>query len=120
MTHEELYEKYPHLFARRALPMSESCLHWGITCGEGWNALIDAMSAELQQAHPEVQYEQIKEKFGVMRVYLYGTTKESFDVAYSIVHKFEDISATTCETCGSPDAEIVSNAGWLSATCGKH
>jgi hypothetical protein len=32
---EQLYNKYPKLFKERSLPMTQTCMCWGIECGSG-------------------------------------------------------------------------------------
>lgn len=116
MTHDDLYNKYPYLFERRHLPMADSCMHWGISCHDGWNDLIDQMSAELTSVAPSIQYEQIKEKFGLLRVYLHGHSNEERELAYDIIKKYEVLSGTVCETCGKTGIERSHN-GWLIVQC---
>lgn len=43
-----LYEKYPKIFAEKDMSAAESCMYWGITCGDGWFFLLDAMCGKIQ------------------------------------------------------------------------
>lgn len=45
---KELYTKYPKIFRQHTLPMTETCLCWGIDCGNGWFCLIDKLCQEIQ------------------------------------------------------------------------
>jgi len=118
MTKDELYAKYPHLFAKRLLGKSQSCMARGIEVGDGWFGLIDKMSAELINAAPEIQYEQIKEKFGTLRVYTDGITDDTKKAVRFIIAKYEDISLTVCETCGEDGALRMGD--WRSVSCEEH
>jgi hypothetical protein len=33
---EVLYHKYPEIFRQRHLAPTESSMHWGVECGDGW------------------------------------------------------------------------------------
>ena len=66
-----LIDKYPKLFRQVGLPPTVSCMAWGIECGEGWYPIIDKLSAKLIEVYGDkIEYAQIKEKFGTMRVYI--------------------------------------------------
>ncbi len=68
-----LYDKYSDLFANHNKSPQESCMHWGITCGDGWYAIIDHLCEELTDLQEKydirIIFDQIKEKFGCLRVY---------------------------------------------------
>lgn len=40
---KQLCEKYPKIFRDRNASEIESCMHWGLECGEGWYDVIDAL-----------------------------------------------------------------------------
>ena len=54
---------------------------------------------------------QIKEKYGTLRWYDAGSSKEIQD----IISKYEDISWDTCIMCGKPSTKI--SSGWISPYC---
>lgn len=72
---DALASKYPMLFRQRSLSMMETCMCWGLECGDGWYGLIEEMCRRLQYICDEfdvvVEFQQIKEKYGTLRVY-YG------------------------------------------------
>jgi len=85
---KKLFEKYPNLFAQRTLPMSQTCLCWGIETADGWADLIDAMCSFLKwdiehnsHVYPKLEFTQVKEKFGTLRVYynIMHRTKEEYN-----------------------------------------
>ena len=61
-----LCSRYPLIFADRHAPMTQSCMYWGFSCGDGWFDLIDTLCARLQFATdhnkaPQVVATQVKE-----------------------------------------------------------
>lgn len=77
-----LYSKYPALFKNKDLSIRESCMPWGLECGEGWAGILDAMCEELtricEKYDVQVTFDQIKEKYGSLRVYYSFKTGESW------------------------------------------
>jgi hypothetical protein len=103
----KLFKKFPKLFARRKLDITESCMFWGIDCGDGWYDLIYQMSEELiYQGHRcgfTFQLEQVKEKFGVLTCYLHrewNVDREKYRSACQVIQKYSGKSLTTCEETG--------------------
>lgn len=45
---KQLYEKYPKIFRQKDLPMSQTCMCWGIDTCEGWYWLIDNLCGSIQ------------------------------------------------------------------------
>jgi hypothetical protein len=45
---EKLYKKYPKLFAERNLPMTQTCMCWGLECSNGWFNILERMCGLLQ------------------------------------------------------------------------
>ena len=78
----KLFEKYPKIFRQKDLPMQQTCMCWGITCGDGWYNIIDTLCSEIQhhleynaernQGPTLVEATQVKEKFGGLRFYYDG------------------------------------------------
>lgn len=56
---KKLCEKYPLIFRDRNGNMHETCMCWGMCCGDGWYNIIDSMCARIQ-GHINYSYEQIK------------------------------------------------------------
>lgn len=44
----KLYTKYPKLFAQKDLSITQSCMSWGIECGDGWYNIIDKLCQNIQ------------------------------------------------------------------------
>ena len=113
-------EKYPLLYRKRNASMQETCMCWGICCGEGWHNLIDDLSAKIEKiiaALPEdkqgyIYAQQVKEKWGSLSFYM-SYSNEEID---ELIDEAELKSELTCEVCGEPGT-IDQRMGWLSCRC---
>lgn len=124
--HQELlFNKYPSLFIQKNLPKSETCMCWGIETGPGWYDLIDETCAKIIKIDKdkEVQFTQIKEKFGGLRIYfnIYPSNKnieynKLFRNVLDIINKSEIRSFSICENCGKPGKRVSIN-NWLLTLC---
>jgi hypothetical protein len=47
---DKLYADFPDLFSEKDLPMSETCMCWGLECGDGWEPIIRQMCVQLKGA----------------------------------------------------------------------
>lgn len=83
--------------------------------GPGWLPLLVDCMAELKSIGWDGGILQIKEKFGVLRLYISGTTPSISEV----VNRYEERSRTVCEECGDA-GEMRNTGGWLSTLCEKH
>jgi len=45
----KLYEKYPKIFGQKDLPMTQTAMCWGISCGDGWYDIIDILCHHIQR-----------------------------------------------------------------------
>jgi hypothetical protein len=45
---KKLFDKYPKIFRQKDLPMTQTCMCWGVDCGNGWYNLIDTLCACIQ------------------------------------------------------------------------
>lgn len=43
-----LCEKYPKIFSERNESPQQSCMHWGLECGDGWFSIIDSLCYRIQ------------------------------------------------------------------------
>ena len=88
--------------------------------GEGWKAgfgkflLKDLREACLKTNFlNKLQFSDIKEKYGSLRMYNFGAPQEVHDV----IRKYEFISQYICFQCGSPESTIVNDYGWYLPMC---
>jgi hypothetical protein len=141
---KKLYEKYPKIFAQKDLPMTTTCMCWGIDCGDGWWWLIYNLCDSIQRyldskndgirirnkarqkgkeylkgTKPEEEWQvetvQIKEKFGGLRFYIDGGD----DTIYGMIDFAEHLSYKICENCGVIEDVKVRSDGWVRTLCDK-
>jgi hypothetical protein len=131
---DTLYEEYPDLFSNRLKSRRESCMSFGIECGLGWYELISSVCwrifkhekniadririrTENDQSdldYVPVKFDQIKEKFGGLRIYYSGGD----DYVRGLVSLADELSYKICEVCGDPGKPT--KGGWISVLCDKH
>lgn len=111
----KLVDKYPTLYSRYGGDIKETCMGWGMSCGDGWFKLLDELSANLEPLN--VVAAQVKEKFGGLRFYIETCDESAFDKADVFIDEAESESYKVCEICGK-DGEL-RRGGWLQTTCDK-
>lgn len=89
---------------------------------DGWLvAFGEQMCEEIQKVLEKANYVdkyrilQIKEKWGYLHWYSNGIPSEISDEYWSIIRKYEDLSARTCFICGKPATKI--STGWICPWC---
>jgi len=113
---KRLFDKYPEIFKQKDLDMTQTCMCWGIDCGDGWYNIIDKVCETImswkRSDFPETpQFTQVKEKYGTLRIYYNGD-----DWIGGIVALAETLSQTTCEICGK-EGKINQEDCWKSVRC---
>ena len=110
----QLVAKYPRIFRDYGGDIHETCMGWGMSCGDGWYDLIDRVCARITELDPEgnCYASQIKEKIGGLRFYVDGATKEIYDA----IEDLADESYSICELCGQPGRERTANF-WVTVRC---
>jgi hypothetical protein len=122
---QELYEKYPEIFKQKDLPKQQTCMCWGITCGNGWYVLIDELCANIKNRienvrrnYPDVEIlceaTQVKEKYGGLRFYTYGGD----EYINGLISMAESMSYNICSECGDKSTPQ-SERGWIYTLCDK-
>ena len=105
-----LNEKYPNLCQETRLTPQQSCMAFGFEVGDGWFKLLDDLFSKLSK-HEGVVLAQVKEKFGLLRVYInHGT-----DEVYKLIDECESKSGKICETCGEPGHRC--GRRWIYTAC---
>jgi len=115
----KITEAFPSMFKNMYGSPQETCMAFGIECGDGWFDLIyklcEAIQQELQNnGNPPFTVDQVKEKFGSLRFYYSGYNNEAIS---SFIKIAEDISAVTCEQCGKPGKPTTK--GWIKIRCSE-
>lgn len=92
---------------------------FGFECLDGWTNLIEAalrfMSRYSEIMSIAVRVVQVKEKFGLLRIYTTGGD-EYVDLVADIL---ELVSGTVCECCGR-HGSTASLEGWVQTRCNQH
>lgn len=131
----KLYQKYPRLFANKDKSIQESCMAWGIECGNGWYDLLSSVCWRISQhekniedririrneagkdndetdlKYSPVKFDQIKEKFGGIRIYYTGGD----EYVNGVVSLADEMSYKLCEVCGNSGRP--SKSGWITTLC---
>lgn len=45
---EQLYKKFPKIFAQKDMDMTQTAMCWGISCGDGWYGILDTLCFMIQ------------------------------------------------------------------------
>ena len=151
---QQLYKDYPKIFAQTKLPMTETCMCWGLECGPGWESIIRGLCGAIQSKIsnqsmytgglygkircPQVEFTQVKQKFGTLRVYwTFSSDCPLFTDEFKskcdditklqpvidryqasingMVHYAEHLSEITCEVCGKPGK--LRGTSWVTTLC---
>ena len=104
---DTLYEKYPDLF--------ETIY---IECNIGWYDIISSVCYRITQHEKNkqsdyypVKFDQIKEKWGGLRIYHNGGD----DYIDGLISMAEEMSYKICERCGCPGSP--NKQGWIMTLC---
>lgn len=129
----ELYEKYPYLFSNKDLGPRQSCMAFGIECGNGWYEILSSVCFIITQhekniearnkyfykedresevvIYQQVKFDQIKEKFGGLRIYYSGGD----DYISGVIKMADEMSYNICEVCGNKGKP--NKDGWIKPLC---
>lgn len=125
---DKLYKDFPLLFDNRHKSPMDSCLSMGIECNNGWYDLIHNICSLINNRETNikarlkyegkdernwipVRFDQIKEKFGGLRIYYSGGD----DYVRGVINMAEEISYSTCEVCGNKGQP--NKKGWITTLC---
>jgi hypothetical protein len=106
---DRLHLDFPNLFPTKL---------W-FECGDGWYDLLRSTCITLSwhlktmpdELRDQIFFQQIKEKFGLLRLYLSETTP----FIDGVVAMAEEHSSSVCEECGYPGKERP--GGWIKTLC---
>lgn len=136
MTDKEVKEyrlRCPTFLARLGGDYRDTCMHFGFECGRGWwNPLkhfcgaVERLNAHLMaDAGCHFEAEQIKEKYGTIRVHVDLVGAENLDPATedavwqmyrTLQDSLEKDCEERCEYCGR-NVPLVRTKGWISYLC---
>lgn len=110
-----LQAEFPSFFRDLYGDPCHTCMHWGVAVGEGWHNLIHELCVAIKHSlkpGEDFKFDQIKEKFGLLRIYASGGNKE----VYQLLGAAQDESANICEFCGSKE-DITTEGSWVQTLC---
>ena len=115
---DKIMEDFPKLYAQKDLPMTHTCMCWGLEIGAGWLPIVRRLSEKLEAMiesgeTPTLQCVQVKEKFGGLRFY----TNISNDKVSELISEAYREASVTCEMCGKPGKE--GGDGYIQTLCEK-
>lgn len=125
---EILVKAHPVIFRDYKKSPKETCLAWGLECGDGWFAIIKELCKDVDEYCKDRPFvivaDQVKEKFGTLRFY-YHTERsegeesdEDYKAIRDIVSKYERLSETTCEVTGKKGNLVARRpGGWMKTLC---
>lgn len=121
IANKKLIKKYPFLmpynvWTGKKLEDYKYNFTWADDLPEGWNKAFGDMMWEdfknaLKKPGEYIQFQQIKEKFGELRVYC--SAPESIQ---NIISAYSHCSQNICIKCGKPDVHII-DTGWIHPVC---
>lgn len=99
---DALCAKFPLIFVDRHGDPAMTAMCWGFEVGDGWFALVDVLSRELQretdeQDAPQIVAEQVKSKGGSLRFHVGAASERQ----RAILDFAQAISRNICEACGT-------------------
>ena len=121
---DKLFNKYPKIFRQKDLSKQETCMCWGIECGDGLYWLIDQLCSNLQfntdknnsganeGNYPQIEATQVKEKFGGLCFYVQSAT----DKQYAMISFAQNLSYDICHKCGTTK-HVGHTQGWIYTEC---
>ena len=99
---DKIFKDFPKLFAQKDMDMKKTCMCWGIeTPNEWYDAIYTACdliqtmtdnNKHLSKKYPQVQFTQVKEKFGALCMYYRPNTDYVdgiVDMADAMVQKLD-------------------------------
>jgi len=113
---QKFQEDFPQFFVDLNGDPTKTCMsaaHGGIAIGEGWHDLLRTLCEDLSKvAGPDFKFEQIKEKFGTLRIYSSGSNEET----NKLIDAAEAASQDICENCGTKEG-VTLEGRWIRALC---
>lgn len=106
----------------------------------GWEPLVDELHRRVLEIDPDVEVEQVKEKFGGLGYYAASSTpnlvpekilrggfiydnqnqERVIEIINRLIDEAEIVSRWTCEVCGNPGFCGSHGRDWLNTLCPEH
>lgn len=85
----------------------------------GWASIVADLRRDLVELDPELRVDQVKAKFGVLRVYVAAGDLSVVAAVRERIAEAETASARTCEECGRPGS-LRTDRPWVAMLCDAH
>lgn len=113
-----LCEKYPSLYRDRQGDPRQTLMCFGFEVNSGWYRILEHMSALITAQAAKEGFDpvaqQIKEKYGTLRVAIVGLAGDEFSAG--VIRMAGLLSSRVCEACGSSHAQLHMD-GWWRVLC---
>ncbi len=110
--HDETFEPFRDMFKQS----------FGVSTNPGWYPMVEKLLLDIRALPREdgmVRVNQIKEKFGGLRVYVEVSGSDDFkERVRGMIEQAERTAYRTCEFCSNPG--VLRTPGWMRVTCEKH
>lgn len=87
---------------------------------DGWAQILTDLQRDLLEIDPGHVVRQVKQKFGVLCVYVTASDAALANAVHERITAAEQQSATTCERCGEPGQLVQRDGGWYRTACRAH
>lgn len=86
----------------------------------GWVPILEKLNDGLLALDPDLEINQVKEKFGALRFYYFAT--QNAEEIKALVREAEIASEKICEVCGvdAPEGPALHGTSWLKTLCPEH
>lgn len=110
--HNETFEPFRDMFKQS----------FGVSTNPGWYPMVEKLLLDIRALPKDdglVRINQIKEKFGGLRVYAEVSGSDDFkERVRDMIEQAEKEAYRTCEFCS--DTGVLRNSEWMRVTCEKH
>lgn len=110
--HNETFEPFRDMFKQS----------FGVSTNPGWYPVVEKLLLDIRALPKDdglVRINQIKEKFGGLRVYAEVSGSGDFkERVRGMIEQAEKLAYHTCEFCSNPG--VLRSAEWMRVTCEKH
>ena len=110
--HNETFEPFRDMFKQS----------FGVSTNPGWYPMVEKLLLDIRALPKDdgiVRINQIKEKFGGLRVYAEVSGSGDFkERVRGMIEQAERTAYRTCEFCSNPG--VLGTAEWMRVTCEKH
>jgi len=110
---------------RARYPTWTSGLVRGFEVGDGWREVAEDFCRSLddrlggEATCPDFRLTQVKQKFGLIRIYFENANSKSLPVVEQVIRCAEDRSRTACEVCREPGS-LIERRRYLRVACPAH